>query len=55
VSAAGRPAAPLHFTIYALKVDHIDADQDASGALAGFMINANILGKAMLMAKYGRK
>jgi hypothetical protein len=30
-----------------LKVDHIDADQDASGALAGFMINANQIGKAM--------
>lgn len=43
------------FTIYALKVDHIDADQDASGALAGYMINANVLGKATLTAKYGRK
>ena len=43
------------FTIHALKVDHIDADQDASGALAGFMINANSIGKATLTGKYGRK
>jgi phosphatidylethanolamine-binding protein (PEBP) family uncharacterized protein len=43
------------FTIHALKVDHIDADQDASGALAGFMINANSIGKATFTGKYGRK
>jgi Raf kinase inhibitor-like YbhB/YbcL family protein len=43
------------FTIHALKVDHIDADQDASGALAGFMVNANQIGKATFTGKYGRK
>ena len=43
------------FTIHALKVDHVDADQDAGGALAGFMINANQIGKATFTGKYGRK
>jgi hypothetical protein len=38
-----------------LKVDHIDADQDSSGALAGFMINGNQIGKATFTGKYGRK
>jgi len=43
------------FTVYALKVDKLDADADASGALVGFMLNANKLGKASFTAKYGRK
>jgi len=43
------------FTVYALKVDKIDADENASGALVGFMLNANKLGKASLTATYGRK
>jgi phosphatidylethanolamine-binding protein (PEBP) family uncharacterized protein len=43
------------FTIHALKVDRVDADQDASGALAGFMIYANSIGKATFTGKYGRK
>ena len=42
------------FTVYALKVDKIDAGTDASGALVGFMLNANKLGKASFTAKYGR-
>jgi Raf kinase inhibitor-like YbhB/YbcL family protein len=42
------------FTVYALKVDKIDADENASGALVGFMLNANKLGKASFTAKYGR-
>ena len=29
------------FTVYALKVDQIDADENASGALVGYMLNAN--------------
>jgi hypothetical protein len=41
------------FTVYALKVDKIDADENASGALVGFMLNANQLGKASFTAKYG--
>ena len=43
------------FTIYALKVAKIDADENASGALVGFMLNANKLGEASFTATYGRK
>ena len=42
------------FTVYALKTDKLDLPPDAGGALAGFMINANQIGKASFMAKYGR-
>jgi Raf kinase inhibitor-like YbhB/YbcL family protein len=42
------------FTVYALKTDKIDADADASGALVGFMLNANKLAKASFTGKYGR-
>lgn len=43
------------FTVYALKTDKIDADDNASAALVGFMLNANKLGKASFTATYGRK
>jgi Raf kinase inhibitor-like YbhB/YbcL family protein len=43
------------FTVYALKVQTIDADANASGALVGFMLNANKLGEATFTAMYGRK
>jgi len=43
------------FTVYALKVDRIDADENASGAMVGFMLDANKLDKASLTATYGRK
>jgi Raf kinase inhibitor-like YbhB/YbcL family protein len=43
------------FTVYALKVDKIDADENSSAALVGFMINANRLDKASFTATYGRK
>ena len=43
------------FTVYALKVDKIDADENASAALVGFMINANRIDKASFTATYGRK
>ena len=43
-------------TGYALKVDKLpDVDDSASGAMVGFMLNANMLGKATLTATYGRK
>lgn len=42
------------FTVYALKTDKLDLPPDATAALAGFMINANKLGKASFTAKYGR-
>ena len=43
------------FTVYALKVDKLEVPADATAALAGFMINANTLGKASFTARYGRK
>ncbi len=42
------------FTVHALKVDKLDLPADATAALAGFMINANSLGKATLTATYAR-
>jgi Raf kinase inhibitor-like YbhB/YbcL family protein len=42
------------FTIYALKVDHLELPPDASAALIGFKINANQIGKASITARYGR-
>ena len=43
------------FTVYALKVDKIDADENSSGALVGYMLNATKLDKASFTATYGRK
>ncbi len=43
------------FTVYALKVARIDADANATGALVGFMLNANMVGEASLTATYGRQ
>lgn len=43
-----------HFVVWALKVDKLPLDENASGALVGFMLNANALGKAQLTATYGR-
>lgn len=42
------------FTLHALKIDKVDIPADATAALAGFMINANSIGKASFTAKYGR-
>ena len=41
-------------TIYALKTDKIDLDENASGALVGYYLNQNSLGKASLKVTYGR-
>jgi Raf kinase inhibitor-like YbhB/YbcL family protein len=43
------------FTVYALKTEKLDLPADATAALAGFMINANKIGKASFTARYGRK
>jgi len=44
------------FTVHALKVEKLQgADANASGAMIGFMINANQIAKAALQATYGRK
>ena len=42
------------FTVHALKTDKLDIPADATAALAGFMINANSIGKATFTSKYGR-
>ncbi|MBL6664292.1 MAG: YbhB/YbcL family Raf kinase inhibitor-like protein [Rickettsiales bacterium] len=42
------------FTIYALKTDKIAISQNSSAALAGFMINANMIAKKSFVAHYGR-
>jgi Raf kinase inhibitor-like YbhB/YbcL family protein len=61
VKAWGGPCPPAGdkphryvFTVYALKTERIDVPPDATAALAGFMINANALGKATFTALYGR-
>ena len=43
-----------NFTLHALKVDKLDLPPGATASLAGFMINANSIGKATLTGKYGR-
>ena len=43
------------FKVFALKTDKLDLDESASGALVGFMLNANKLGTAEFTATYGRK
>lgn len=43
-----------HFTIYALKVDKLDLPPGTTAGVAGFLINANALGKATLTGRYGR-
>jgi Raf kinase inhibitor-like YbhB/YbcL family protein len=42
------------FTVYALKVDQLPLKKEASGAMVGFYLNQNALGKASFTARYGR-
>jgi hypothetical protein len=42
------------FTVYALKVDQLPVKSEASGAMVGFYLNQNALGKASFTATYGR-
>jgi Raf kinase inhibitor-like YbhB/YbcL family protein len=42
------------FTLYALKVDRLDVS-GAGASLAGYMVNGNAIGKAVLIGKFGRK
>lgn len=43
------------FTVFALKTDKIDLDENASAALVGFMLNSNTIAKATLVATSQRK
>lgn len=42
------------FTVYALKVDQLPLKKDASGAMVGFYLNQNAIGKASFTGMYGR-
>lgn len=42
------------FTVWALKVDHLPLDSNSSGALVGYMLHANVLAKAQIIATYQR-
>jgi Raf kinase inhibitor-like YbhB/YbcL family protein len=42
------------FTVHALKTEKLDLDATATGALVGYMLNANKLATTSLTAKYGR-
>lgn len=42
------------FTVYALKVEKLDLDANASGAMVGYYLNQNKLAKASITAKFGR-
>lgn len=61
VAAWGGPCPPQGdkphhyiFTVYALKTDKLEVPIDATAALTGYMIHANMLGKASFTARYGR-
>ena len=43
------------FTLHALSVDKLDLPADASGALTGYMINANTIESSTIEALYERK
>jgi Raf kinase inhibitor-like YbhB/YbcL family protein len=42
------------FTVHALKTEKIDVPEEASAAMVGFVIHANLAGKASFTAKFGR-
>jgi Raf kinase inhibitor-like YbhB/YbcL family protein len=42
------------FTVYALKVEKLDLPSTATASLAGFMVNANAIGRASFTSTYGR-
>ncbi|HEX4975161.1 MAG TPA: YbhB/YbcL family Raf kinase inhibitor-like protein [Pseudomonadales bacterium] len=50
----GDSAHRYQFTVYALNVDHLPLDENASGALVGFYLNQHALGRATLEGRYSR-
>jgi len=42
------------FTVFALKVDQLPLKEDAGGAMVGYYLNQNALGRASFTAYYGR-
>jgi Raf kinase inhibitor-like YbhB/YbcL family protein len=54
---AAPPPGPAHryiFTVYALKVEKLEANADTSAAMIGFMVHNNELARASLTVTYGR-
>src|SRR5471032_636215 len=51
---AGNKPHRYQITVWALKVDKLPLDQQASAAMLGYMLNANALGKARITPVYGR-
>ncbi len=51
---AGAKPHRYNFSLHALKVQKLDIPPNATASLAGFMVNANSLGKATLTGTYGR-
>ena len=43
------------FTVFALKVDQLPLKPEASGAMVGYYLNQNAIGKATFTGLYGRK
>ena len=52
---AGDKPHRYNFTLHAQKVEKLDLQEGARESLAGYMVNANSIGKARLTGKYGRK
>ncbi len=42
------------FTVFALKVDQLPLKKEASGAMVGYYLNQNAIGKASFTGTYGR-
>jgi Raf kinase inhibitor-like YbhB/YbcL family protein len=51
---AGDKPHRYEFTVYALKADRLPLDENAPAAMVGFYLHQNLLGKAVLNARYGR-
>ncbi|WP_407861289.1 kinase inhibitor [Escherichia coli] len=51
---AGDKPHHYHFKVWALKVDKLPIDSNSSGALVGFMLNANKLATAEIVPVYGQ-
>jgi Raf kinase inhibitor-like YbhB/YbcL family protein len=43
------------FTVYALKLDKLPLDENSPAAMVGYYLHQNMLGKAVLQGRYGRK
>lgn len=52
--AAGDKPHRYQFTVYALKVDKLPLDENAPAAMVGYYLHQNLLGKAVLNARYSR-